>query len=66
LSCYLQSIVVEISQPFPQYICFFQVILGAGLLQAHGDYSEEIGAKIQHRVGDDAETDAEPVKVPGA
>ncbi|CAK9221918.1 unnamed protein product [Sphagnum troendelagicum] len=32
----------------------------------HGDYSEEIGAKIEHPVGDDAETDAEPVEVPGA
>jgi hypothetical protein len=27
---------------------------------------EEIGAKIEHPVGDDAETDAEPVEVPGA
>jgi hypothetical protein len=42
------------------------VILDAGLLQAHGDYSEEISAKIEHPVGDDAETDAEPLKVPGA
>jgi hypothetical protein len=66
LSCYLQSIVVEISQLFPQYICFFQVILDAGLLQVHGDYSEETGAKIERPVGDDAETDAEPVEVPGA
>lgn len=36
--------------------------------QVHGDYSEEVGAKIERPVGDDAETDAaaaaEPV--PGA
>ncbi len=31
------------------------MILDAGLLQVHGDYSEEIGAKIEHPVGDDAE-----------
>jgi small subunit ribosomal protein S3Ae len=38
----------------------------AKLMEVHGDYSEEIGAKIEHPVGDDAETDAEPVEVPGA
>ncbi len=42
------------------------MILDAGLLQVHEDYSEEIGAKIERPVGDDAETDAEPVEVPGA
>ncbi|CAM6050183.1 unnamed protein product [Sphagnum compactum] len=36
------------------------------LVEVHGDYSEEIGAKIERPVGDDAETDAEPVEVPGA
>jgi len=32
----------------------------------HGDYSEEVGAKIERPVGDDAETEVEPVEVPGA
>ncbi|CAK9873581.1 unnamed protein product [Sphagnum jensenii] len=36
------------------------------LMEAHGDYSEEIGAKIEQPVGDDAEMDGEPVEVPGA
>lgn len=36
-------------------------------LQVHGDYTEEVGAKIERPVGDDAEPEAiEPVKVPGA
>jgi hypothetical protein len=42
------------------------VILDAGLLQVHGDHSEEIGATNECPVGDDAEMDAEPVEVPGA
>jgi small subunit ribosomal protein S3Ae len=36
------------------------------LMEVHGDYSEEVGAKIERPVGDDAETEAEPVEVPGA
>jgi small subunit ribosomal protein S3Ae len=36
------------------------------LMEVHGDYSEEVGAKIERPVGDDAETEVEPVEVPGA
>ncbi len=47
-------------------ILFVQQILRAAGLQVHGDYSEEVGAKIERPVGDDAETEVEPVEVPGA
>jgi small subunit ribosomal protein S3Ae len=36
------------------------------LMEVHGDYSEEVGAKIERPVGDEAETEVEPVEVPGA
>jgi small subunit ribosomal protein S3Ae len=36
------------------------------LMEVHGDYSEEVGAKIERPVGDDGETEAEAVEVPGA
>lgn len=32
----------------------------------HGDYSEEVGTKIERPVGDDVEGDAEPAEVVGA
>ncbi|KAH8968043.1 hypothetical protein BDL97_03G108900 [Sphagnum fallax] len=53
------------------YICKLKILKApkfdlTKLMEVHGDYSEEIGAKIEHPVGDDAETDAEPLKVPGA
>jgi len=34
--------------------------------QVHGDYSDEVGAKIERPVGDDAEPTAEAVPVLGA
>ena len=34
--------------------------------QVHGDYSEEVGAKIERPVGDDAEVGAAAEPVPGA
>jgi small subunit ribosomal protein S3Ae len=36
------------------------------LMEVHGDYSEEVGAKIERPVGDDAEPETEAVEVPGA
>ncbi|CAM6130012.1 unnamed protein product [Calypogeia fissa] len=37
------------------------------LMEVHGDYSEEVGAKVERPVGDDAETEpVEAVEVPGA
>jgi small subunit ribosomal protein S3Ae len=37
------------------------------LMEVHGDYSKEVGAKIERPVGDDAEGEpAEAVEVPGA
>lgn len=36
------------------------------LMEVHGDYSEEVGAKIERPVGDDAEPEAEAVEVVGA
>ncbi|OAE27139.1 hypothetical protein AXG93_4666s1090 [Marchantia polymorpha subsp. ruderalis] len=33
------------------------------LMEVHGDYSEEVGAKIERPVGDDAEPEAEAVEV---
>lgn len=37
------------------------------LMEVHGDYSEEVGAKFERPAGDDAEAEAaEAVPVPGA